>query len=133
VLHRSVIPSLLLGLVAILVAVGCSTSAGSDTATVSLVSAADAVVMLEDRTIVDVRTPEEYATGHVVGAVNIPVEADDFAERISELDPDEPYLVYCRSGRRSAIAADQMAAAGFSDIVDAGALEDLARAGAPIE
>ena len=132
-LHRSVIPSLLLGLVAILVAVGCSTSAGSDTATVSLVSAADAVVMLEDRTIVDVRTPEEYATGHVVGAVNIPVEADDFAERISELDPDEPYLVYCRSGRRSAIAADQMAAAGFSDIVDAGALEDLARAGAPIE
>ncbi len=69
----------------------------------------------------------------MVGAVNIDVEAPDFAERIAVLEPSQPYVVYCRSGRRSDLAAQQMAAAGFTDIADAGGLADLARAGAPIE
>lgn len=86
-----------------------------------------------DRTVIDVRTPEEYEAAHIVGAVNIDVEESSFAERIAELDPDEPYLVYCRSGRRSGLAAEQMAEAGFTDLADAGGLADLARAGAPIE
>ena len=84
-------------------------------------------------TIIDVRTAAEYEQAHVVGAVNIDVEAPDFADRIAELDPDQAYLLYCRSGRRSALAADQMAGAGFTDLADAGGLADLARAGAPVE
>lgn len=86
-----------------------------------------------EHTIIDVRTPEEFEAAHVVGAVNINVEEPGFAERIAELDPDEPYLLYCRTGRRSNLAAQQMAAAGFTDLVDAGGLADLARAGAPVE
>ena len=99
------------------------------------VAPADAVALIEsgEHTVIDVRTPAEYAQAHVVGAINIDVEAPDFSERIAELDPDQPYLVYCRSGRRSALAAQQMAAAGFTDITDGAGLADLARAGAPIE
>jgi len=95
----------------------------------------EAVALIEagEHTIIDVRTPGEYEQAHVAGAININVEGPDFAERIAELDPDEPYLVYCRSGRRSDLAAQQMAAAGFTDITDAAGLADLARAGAPVE
>ena len=89
--------------------------------------------MLDSRVVIDVRTPAEYAAGHIAGAQNIDVEAADFASRISTLDKTAAYLVYCHSGRRSAIAADQMAAAGFTDIVDAGGMADLVAAGAPVE
>lgn len=61
--------------------------------------------MLETHTVIDVRTPAEFAAGHIAAALNIPVEASDFGARISQLDPEEAYLVYCRTGRRSAIAA----------------------------
>ena len=96
---------------------------------------AEAVAIIETgaHTIIDVRTPAEYEQAHIVGALNIDVEAPDFGERIAELDPDEPYLLYCRTGRRSDLAAQQMAAAGFTDITDAAGLADLARAGAPVE
>jgi len=89
--------------------------------------------MLGSRTVIDVRTPAEYAAGHVAGAQNIDVEAADFGTRIAALDKNAPYLVYCRSGRRSAIAADQMRQAGFTDVVDAGGLSDLVAAGAPTQ
>jgi len=69
----------------------------------------------------------------VVGAVNINLEGPDFADRIAELDVEEPYLVYCQSGRRSALAAEQMAEAGINDIADAGGIVELAQAGAPVE
>jgi rhodanese-related sulfurtransferase len=92
-----------------------------------------AILEAGTHTIIDVRTPQEYEQAHIVGALNIDVEAPDFGERIAELDPDEPYLLYCRSGRRSDLAAQQMAAAGFTDITDAAGLADLARAGAPVE
>ena len=96
---------------------------------------AEAVAIIEagTHTIIDVRTPAEYEQAHIVGALNIDVEAPDFGDRIAELDPDEPYLLYCRTGRRSDLAAQQMAAAGFTDITDAAGLADLARAGAPVE
>lgn len=133
-------PLILLGLVAVFLIVGCSSAETSDTgasvrqvSAVRQVSPAEAVQLLETHTVIDVRTPAEFATGHIAGALNIPVEASDFGARISQLDPGEPYLVYCRSGRRSAIAAETMAEAGFTDIADAGGLDQLARAGAPIE
>ena len=106
---------------------------GSSTAAVRTVDADKAVGMLDSRVVIDVRTPAEYAAGHVAGARNIDVEGPDFAAQIASLDPEGAYLVYCRSGRRSAIAADQMAAAGFTDIVDGGGLEALVAAGAPVE
>jgi rhodanese-related sulfurtransferase len=127
-------PLLVLALASVVVVGACSSGDPSSAAEpVREVAAAAAVEVLDERTVIDVRTPAEYAAGHVAGAVNIDVEASDFDERIATLDPEDPYLVYCRSGRRSAIAAEAMAKAGFSDIVDAGALDALAAAGAPIE
>jgi rhodanese-related sulfurtransferase len=121
-----------LALAAVFVVSACG-STGGEAPGVREVAAAEAVQMLEARTVIDVRTPEEFASGHVTGAVNIPVEAADFSDRIGELDPKASYLVYCRSGRRSAIAADIMDEAGFTDVVDAGGLQPLADAGAPVE
>lgn len=128
-------PLVPLGLVAILTLAACGgTATSTPTADpVREVAAAEAVGMLDERTVIDVRTPAEYAAGHVAGAQNIDVEASDFEQRIATLDRSEPYLVYCRSGRRSAIAADLMAKAGFTDIVDAGGLDPLVQAGAPTE
>jgi rhodanese-related sulfurtransferase len=62
--------------------------------------------------LLDVRTPEEFAAGHVAGAVNIP--HDQLAARLSEVDAaDRPWvLVYCRSGKRAASAEDVLADAG---------------------
>ncbi len=75
-------------------------------------------------TIVDVRTPAEYAAGHFEGATNIPVH--ELQGRLGELgDKRKPIVVYCASGMRSASAAQILAAAGFTDVVNAGALGNL--------
>jgi len=116
---------------AVIAIAGCGGSTA--TSAIQKVDATRAVDMLDSRVVVDVRTPAEYAAGHVAGATNIDVEAADFPSRISSLDKTGAYLVYCHSGRRSAIAAQQLAAAGFSDIVDAGAMADLVAAGARIQ
>ena len=125
-----------LALVAVFAIAACdSDDSSSDAPGAYTVSADEAVEMIEagDRTVIDVRTPAEYAEAHVVGAQLVDVNGADFADQIAELDPDEPYLVYCRSGNRSADAAAQMEDIGIKDIADAGGLADLAAAGAPVE
>lgn len=85
-------------------------------------------------TIIDVRTPAEYAAGHLEGAINIDVESGQFAEQVATLDKAEDYAVYCRSGRRSAIAADQMSHLGFTQVTDLGSVEAAASAtGLPVQ
>jgi len=71
------------------------------------------VKLSEDTVIIDVRTPAEFATGHLDGAVNIDVQSPDFAAQIMELDPNGDYFVYCRSGNRSGQAIAQMSQMGF--------------------
>ncbi len=67
--------------------------------------------------VVDVRTPEEFGSGHVPGAVNIPF--DQMPARYAELGPPTtPVLVYCKSGRRSAKAIETLRANGFTEIYD---------------
>ena len=68
--------------------------------------------------IIDVRTPEEFADGHIRGAVNIPVQQPGFAARVAQLDPKGTYAVYCRSGNRSQPAVAQMKDAGITDIYE---------------
>lgn len=72
----------------------------------------DGVVLL------DVRTPQEYAEGHLDGAVNLDVSAPDFADGLAGLDPQAVYAVYCRSGNRSQTALELMAQAGLEDAAD---------------
>lgn len=70
--------------------------------------------------IVDVRTPEEYESGHVVGAINVPY--DVILE--SDLDKDKTIVVYCRSGNRSSIAYNALIDNGY-DAFDLGAYEEI--------
>ncbi|MBC7983543.1 MAG: rhodanese-like domain-containing protein [Candidatus Obscuribacterales bacterium] len=67
--------------------------------------------------LLDVRTAEEFAQGHVPGAKNIP--HDQLAERVSELlaDKDKEVVLYCRSGRRAGIAAETLQAKGFEKLL----------------
>jgi len=98
---------------------------------VRTVAAAEAVEQLGGRTIIDVRTPAETVAGMLDGAVNIDIGAADFSDRIASLDRDGSYLLYCRSGNRSAQAASIMRDLGFTDVIDAGGFDSLAAAGAP--
>ena len=66
--------------------------------------------------VVDVRTAGEYAAGHIANSINIDVESNDFDSKIANLDKKVEYAVYCHSGRRSGIAAEKMAKAGFEKI-----------------
>jgi rhodanese-related sulfurtransferase len=84
----------------------------------------------DGRTVIDVRTPEEFAAGHVDGATLVNFQDPGFATAIEELDPEVDYVVYCRSGNRSAQAATQMRSIGL-DVTDGGALTDMAAAGWP--
>ena len=74
--------------------------------------------------IIDVRTPAEFAEGHVVDALNLDVESETFDQAIGSLDKGVTYVVYCRSGRRSAIAAQKMSDAGFT-VLDGGSLDNM--------
>lgn len=79
----------------------------------------------DDVLVIDVRTREEYMDGHLVGAQNIDVEDRElWASRTAALDRDRPTVVYCRSGRRSAIAADELVEMGFTEVYDLGGVED---------
>lgn len=123
---------------------GC-TSADSPVAGTGAVAAepavrvgdADSVAALlasePDRIVLDVRTPQEFAAGHLEGAVLVDFNAPDFAERIAEFDPDADYVIYCRSGNRSSGARAVMAEQGFSDVVDVdGGILAWEQAGLPI-
>lgn len=77
--------------------------------------------------IIDVRTPEEFAAGHIDGAVNIPVEQiAQGIQSVKGLKKDATVLVYCRSGRRSALAATTLEQQGYKHVLNGGGLETLA-------
>ncbi|MEY2968248.1 MAG: hypothetical protein RIQ64_875 [Actinomycetota bacterium] len=73
--------------------------------------------------LIDVRDAEEFASGHLPDAVNIPWNDGTLAAQIAELDPNAAYRVYCRSGNRSGQAVALMLDAGFTNVVDLGGLE----------
>jgi phage shock protein E len=75
----------------------------------------------EGARLVDVRTPSEFAAGHIEGALNIPVQ--ELGDRLQELEPrDQAVVVYCRSGHRSGNAARLLTRAGFPTVHDLGAM-----------
>ena len=80
--------------------------------------------------LLDVRTPAEYATGHIAGAINIDYNSPDFKSNIDRLDRSAVYIVYCKSGNRSAKASQIMAENGFEHILNVtGGFDDLAAQG----
>lgn len=113
---------------------GCSTSSS---VSVTNVDAADFLSQISSGEVIvlDVRTPEEFNAGHLSGAVNLDVQSGQFETELSKLDKAATYAIYCRSGRRSTIAAEKMANAGFTNIINfnQGGFAELAQAGAQTE
>ena len=66
--------------------------------------------------LVDVRTPGEYASGHIKNAQNINIHDDAFDKTVATLDKTKPVMVYCKAGSRSAAAAEKLQAMGFKEI-----------------
>lgn len=91
--------------------------------TVALAGCGSGSVDAANATIIDVRTPAEYAQGHLQGAVNIDVQAADFSSQIAALPHDGTYLLYCRSGSRAGQAKTIMAQAGFAHVTNLGSLQ----------
>jgi rhodanese-related sulfurtransferase len=89
---------------------------------IQVVSATDAAATIDtapaDLVILDVRTPEEFAEGHIDGATMLDFYEPTFAEQLATLDPDVPYVLYCRSGNRSGQARSMMAELGFTTVDD---------------
>ena len=84
-----------------------------------------------DAPVIDVRTPGEYASGHLAGAENVDVQAPDFRDRIAAMDlGDGPVYLYCRSGNRSGQATKILRQMGHGGAVNVGGFDALARAGA---
>lgn len=82
--------------------------------------------MSADAIIIDVRTPEEYAVGHLEGAQLLDLNGGQFAAEYMNLDPEAEYYVYCRSGNRSGQAVAMMTDAGFTNVTNLGSLEQAA-------
>ncbi len=100
------------------------------------VSADDFEKIIADTAVVtlDVRTAEEFAAGHIAGAVNIDVKQADFSSQaIEKLDKEKTIAVYCRSGRRSKIAASALVESGFRVIELDKGFNGWQSAGKPVE
>lgn len=75
------------------------------------------ILNVEHGMLLDVRTPEEYAAGHIQGAVNIDYNNENFSAALDTLDKNKQYVVYCRSGRRSEESINLMVNKGFKRLV----------------
>jgi len=120
---------------------GCSSSATTSTSSgvtvdgVKHLDVADfaALAATPGTVVLDVRTPAEFATGHLAGARNLDLRAVDFDTRLAALDRGISYAVYCHSGNRSGQALDRMKAAGFTHVGDlSGGVTAWASAGKPL-
>ena len=120
------IKKLLTFIVSILLLSACSDPSGSSSG-YRRISMNEAVKMMRDERdyiILDVRRPDEYAEGHIPGAINVPNEEIGNAE-ISELPrKSQLILVYCRSGRRSKEASEKLVKLGYTNIVEFGGILD---------
>ena len=84
--------------------------------------------------LIDVRSPGEFHSGHIKGAKNIDLQSSSFKAQLEKLDKSKKYLVYCRSGMRSATACNSMASMGFSDVVNLkGGIISWSSAGYPVQ
>ena len=104
---------------------GCGQSSPTTTtATYKNASVDEAYQLIQDNAsnpdfiIIDVRTPGEYADGHIAGAVLVDLNSGSFDTDIIKQDKSKTYLVYCHSGNRSATASGKMARFGFTDVTN---------------
>ena len=119
---------------ALLILAGCAVSADNNGVTtkatdptykqVSMSEAAEIIKSESDYIILDVRRPDEFAEGHIPGAINIPNESIGNDEIPALPDKNRLILVYCRSGRRSKEASAKLVKSGYTNIVEIGGILD---------
>lgn len=111
---------------------GCSNSTSAATQKISPQNyVSEYVDGGETHLLVDVRTPQEFAEGHIAGSVNIPLQ--DLTARMSEIPKDTNAVIYCRSGNRSGQAMQILANAGYTKIYDLGGVIAWTGAGYPLQ
>jgi rhodanese-related sulfurtransferase len=82
--------------------------------------------------VLDVRSPEEFASGHVPGAVNVPY--DQVASKLAEIPKDKDVVLYCKSGRRAGLAAEVLQANGYAKLEHLqGDMPGWSKDGRPVE
>ena len=104
----------------------CTASGGSANS-YRQISMDEAVNMMKNEKnyiILDVRRPDEYAKGHIPGAINVPNEEIGTAEIAKLPNKSQLILVYCRSGRRSKEASEKLVKLGYTNIVEFGGIQD---------
>ena len=106
---------------------GCGVTSKATNNTYRSITMDEAVTMMAQKTdfvILDVRRPDEFLSGHIPDAINVPNENIGTAE-ISELpDKNQLIMVYCRSGRRSKEASEKLVKLGYVNIVEFGGILD---------
>ena len=106
---------------------GCAGTSNNQTNTYRQISMDEAVTMMAEESgyiILDVRRADEFATGHIPGAINVANESIG-TDEIPELpDKKQLIMVYCRSGRRSKEAAEKLVKLGYTNIVEFGGILD---------
>jgi rhodanese-related sulfurtransferase len=102
------------------VLIGCAPGVGSSGGDTNRVGVEEFARLMEegDFTLLDVRTPKEFAAGHIPGAINLDVQSASFADELRALNTEETCLVYCRSGRRSQRAGEILAGQGFEEVIE---------------
>ena len=118
---------LLIMLLTLALPFGCVGCSDGGSATYEQISGAEAKALMDSESgyvIIDARTQEEYDQGHIPGAILIPeYEIEDRAEKEIP-DKDQLILVYCRSGRRSKIAAEALGKLGYTNVKEFGGIID---------
>ena len=123
------------GLLPLLFAVGCLTCASAAETNIIHVNAQQAQQLVTQKKVVvlDVRTPKEFAGGHIAGATNINFRSPDFAKVISTLDTHKTYLVHCASGGRSTQSLPTFQKLEFKHIYHLdGGIQSWEKAGLPV-
>ena len=102
--------------------ISCNNKQPSKTVTkygeISVIVPADFFEKSKNQIIVDIRTPQEFADGHIEGAINLNVFDKAFITKIAEFDKTKPIFMYCRSGNRTSSASKKIANLGFEKVYD---------------
>ena len=116
--------SIVAALVFLLAVSGCSSQEGSVYMNINAEKAKEMMENLDEFVLLDARSEEEFSEGHIPGAIVIPHE--EVSERAEAEIPekDVPVFVYCRSGRRSKIAAEELVSLGYSEVYEFGGIID---------
>lgn len=118
---------ILLIIAGLLLLSGCGKKENSVETTYEKISMSEGIKRMksdENFILLDVRRADEFATGHIPGAVNLPNEEIGKSEIPSLPDKNQTIYIYCRSGNRSKLAADKLLALGYTNLIEFGGILD---------